>query len=185
LIPEIAIERFEIFANCPDHPECLGFDRDGMLWARGEAGQIYRIDPAGRLNRWLSSASFGADWRGRPTRANCLSAILHGVVRVGRSGFESRGNYYVTDSGGWKQRDGRLPRLRVDGTSEEIGRECGYGNGLALSADERYLFLVEIGTGWIYRIALASGDAEVYAEEVGGWRTGSRRTGTSTYTRAG
>jgi hypothetical protein len=28
---EIAIERFEIFANGLDHPECLAFDREGIL----------------------------------------------------------------------------------------------------------------------------------------------------------
>jgi len=29
--PEIAIDRFEIFANGLDHPECCAFDRDGTL----------------------------------------------------------------------------------------------------------------------------------------------------------
>src|SRR5688500_9082229 len=41
--PLIPIDRFEIFSNGLDHPECLAFDRDGNLWAGGEAGQIYRI----------------------------------------------------------------------------------------------------------------------------------------------
>ena len=27
-----------------DHPECVAFDRDGTMYAGGEAGQIYRID---------------------------------------------------------------------------------------------------------------------------------------------
>src|SRR5579885_3141580 len=48
LTPEIAIERFEIFVNGLDHPECLAFDRQGILWAGGEAGQIYRISPEGK-----------------------------------------------------------------------------------------------------------------------------------------
>src|SRR5437868_7944178 len=43
--PEIPIERFEIYANGLDHPECLAFDRAGFLWAGGEAGQVYRIAP--------------------------------------------------------------------------------------------------------------------------------------------
>ena len=43
--PEIPIDRFEIYANGLDHPECLAFDRDGFLWAGGEAGQVYRISP--------------------------------------------------------------------------------------------------------------------------------------------
>ncbi len=43
---ELGIENFEIYANGLDHPECLAFDREGRLWAGGEAGQVYRI-PAG------------------------------------------------------------------------------------------------------------------------------------------
>ena len=47
--PEIPIDRFEVFASGLDHPECCAFDRDGNLWAGGEAGQIYRIDPTGKV----------------------------------------------------------------------------------------------------------------------------------------
>ena len=46
--PIIPIDRFEIFASGLDHPECCAFDRDGNLWAGGEAGQIYRIDANGK-----------------------------------------------------------------------------------------------------------------------------------------
>ena len=46
--PEIPIDRFEVFASGLDHPECCAFDRDGNLWAGGEAGQIYRIDADGQ-----------------------------------------------------------------------------------------------------------------------------------------
>ncbi|HSU54694.1 MAG TPA: hypothetical protein VLT36_11600, partial [Candidatus Dormibacteraeota bacterium] len=44
MTPEIPREAFEIFATGIDHPECIAFDRQGVLWAGGEAGQIYRID---------------------------------------------------------------------------------------------------------------------------------------------
>ena len=46
---EIPIEDFEGFAEGLDHPEGLAFDREGNLWAGGEAGQIYRMDPRGRV----------------------------------------------------------------------------------------------------------------------------------------
>src|SRR5690349_4550074 len=41
--------RFEVFASGLDHPECVAFDLQGNLWAGGEAGQIYRIDPSGAV----------------------------------------------------------------------------------------------------------------------------------------
>src|SRR4051812_2004933 len=47
--PEIPIERFAVFATGLDHPECIAFDREGHLWAGGEAGQVYRIDAPGAV----------------------------------------------------------------------------------------------------------------------------------------
>ena len=62
--PEIPIERFEIYANGLDHPECLAFDRDGMLWAGGEAGQVYRIAPGGVVEMVAGMGGFcaGVAW---------------------------------------------------------------------------------------------------------------------------
>src|SRR5205809_897222 len=56
--PEIPIERFEVFASGLDHPECVAFDRDGHLWAGGEAGQVYRIDPAGQVRTVATLGGF-------------------------------------------------------------------------------------------------------------------------------
>jgi len=58
MAPEIPIERFEIFANGLDHPECVAFDRDGYLWAGGEAGQVYRIDRAGKVETIATLGGF-------------------------------------------------------------------------------------------------------------------------------
>src|SRR6202022_2093147 len=81
--------------------------------------------------------------------------------------FDSRGNYFVTDSGQWRKRNGRLLRFTPEGRGEQIGGTFGYANGLALSADERHLFMVESDTDRVLRIEVATGKAEVYAEEVG------------------
>ena len=43
------MKRFQSFAEGLDHPEGLAFDADGILWAGGELGQIYRIDSRGRV----------------------------------------------------------------------------------------------------------------------------------------
>src|SRR5689334_3513303 len=116
LTPEIAIDRFEIFASGLDHPECLAFDRAGVLWAGGEAGQIYRITPDGHVETVLTLGGFCAGLAWSPDdRALFVCNPAHGVVRVERSGqwsvfakqmicpnygvFDRDGNYFVTDSG--------------------------------------------------------------------------------------
>ena len=183
IVPEVPIERFEIFANGLDHPECLTFDPDGFLWAGGEAGQVYRVSSEGRVETIANMGGFccGVAWS--PDGDLCVCNPKHGIVRVKRSGewlvlatgmispnyglFDSSGRYYVTDSGNWMKRNGRLLRLGPDGKTEVILEKFGYTNGLALSRDEQLLFMVESDTDRIFAVDLRTGRAEVYAEEVG------------------
>ena len=60
MTPEVPIEAFELFATNVDHPECVAFDRSGNLWAGGEAGQIYRISPEGKVELITSLGGFCA-----------------------------------------------------------------------------------------------------------------------------
>lgn len=182
--PEIPIDRFEIYANGLDHPECLAFDREGVLWAGGEAGQVYRVSADRKVETITTLGGFcaGVAWSPDDTELYVCNPA-HGVVRVKRSGewsvfasglicpnyglFDASGNYWVTDSGNWKKRNGRLLRFAPDGRGEVIGGTYGYANGLALSTGQQHLFMVESDTDRVFRIDLASGTAEVYAEEVG------------------
>jgi gluconolactonase len=187
--PEIAIERFEIYANGLDHPECLAFDRNGWLWAGGEAGQVYRISPSGALETVAEMGGFCAGVAWTPDDADLFVCNpKHGIVRVSRSGqwsvfakaagsreltcpnygvFDRAGNYYVTDSGNWKKHNGCLLKYRADGTGEIVAGPFGYANGLALSADERHLFMVESDTDSVHRIELDTGATSLYAQRVG------------------
>jgi gluconolactonase len=58
--------------------------------------------------------------------------------------FDDRGNLYVTDSGGWGDDDGLIFRIAPGGSTEvwsdAIPR---FPNGCCLSADGRYLFVIE------------------------------------------
>jgi gluconolactonase len=85
--------------------------------------------------------------------------------------FDSRGNYYVTDSGSWKERNGLLLRYTPDGRGEILAGPFSYTNGLALSADEKFLFMIESKTDSIHRFEICAdgslGPAELYASEVG------------------
>lgn len=191
--PEISTDRFEVFASGLDHPECCAFDRDGNLWAGGEAGQIYRIDPVGKVETIANLGGFCCGLAFSPDDTAlfvCVSGI--GVVRVAKSGehhvfasqagdhaivaanyllFDRRGQLYVTDSGNWMNRNGFLLRFDPHGNGEVLCGPHGYANGLALSADERQLFMVESDSDSVLRFEIGSDGriaaSEVYADHVG------------------
>jgi gluconolactonase len=191
--PKIAIDRFEIFASGLDHPECCAFDRDGNLWAGGEAGQLYRIDAAGKVETIANLGGFCCGVALSPDDLEiyvCVSGV--GIVRVSKTGehnvfathagshkivapnyllFDHRGRLYVTDSGNWMKRNGFVLRFTPDGRGEVLAGPFGYANGLALTADERHLFMVESDTDSILRFEIGSNgqlrQPDAYAEDVG------------------
>src|SRR5262249_26982303 len=149
------------------------FDRAGHLWAGGEAGQVYRIDPAGQVQTVATLGGFSGGMAFSPLdHALYVCNPSLGLVRVEGNGrhavfatgiaghrmiypkslvFDRRGCLYVTDSGNWKKRDGRLLRFEPDGRGRVLGGPFGYANGLALTSDERTLFLVESDTDRVFR----------------------------------
>jgi gluconolactonase len=191
--PELAIEQFAIFASGLDHPECLAFDRDGHLWAGGEAGQIYRIDASGQVQTVAALGGFSGGLALSP-----LDQMLYvcnpslGVVRVEPDGghtvfatgagghtmvcpnyplFDRSGRLYLSDSGHWKKHNGWLLRFDPDGSGRVLGGPFGYANGLALTADERALYMAESDTDRVYRFDLTAGGelgrCAVHAESIG------------------
>jgi gluconolactonase len=189
---ELPLEAFEVFARGIDHPECVAFDRQGELWAGGEAGQIYRITAEGTVHQVTTLGGFcgGLAFSPRDELYVCNPAL--GIVWVKPSGefsvfanqagshrlvcpnygvFDSRGNYYVTDSGHWRKKNGYVLRFNPEGRGEAVAGPFGYTNGLALSADERSLFMVESDTNSVLRFEIgpdhALSEAELYAGECG------------------
>ena len=193
LLPEIPIESFEIFARDVDHAECIAFARDGNLWAGGEAGQIYRIAADRRPELVANLGSYSAGLAFSPVEEDLFVCNPNlGVVRLRQDGkfsifashcgahklicpnyglFDSAGNYYVTDSGLWQERNGLLLRYTRDGHGEILAGPFGYPNGLALSADEKTLFMVESKTDSVHRFEIRAGGslapAELYASDCG------------------
>jgi gluconolactonase len=190
--PELPIEAFQIFATNIDHPECIAFDEAGDLWAGGESGQIYRIPPDGKAKLVTTMGGFCAGLAFSPANELFVCNPSLGIVRVKQSGdssvfathadghklvcpnygvFDSSGNYYVTDSGQWKKNNGFLIRYTPDGRGKIIGGPFGYANGLAQSADEKFLFMVESNTDSVFRFEIRAegtvGAAELYAAECG------------------
>ena len=141
--PEIPIERFEVFANGLDHPECVAFDRDGLALGRRRGGAGLSDRPGGQGPRRSprSAASPAASPSRRSTTPLYVCNPTHGVVRVEADGrhtvfatgtaehtmicpnflvFDRRGRLYVTDSGNWKKQNGALLRFDPDGRGEVI-----------------------------------------------------------------
>jgi len=192
MTPEIPIESFEVFAMRIDHPECIAFDRRGDLWAGGEAGQIYRIPPDGNAQLVASMGGFCGGLAFTPVDELFVCNPALGIVKVQSNGnfsifashagshklvcpnyglFDSAGNYYVTDSGQWKKNNGYLLRFTPDGQGTIIAGPFGYTNGLALSPDGRFLYMVESNTDSVFRFEIAAdgsvGAPERYANSCG------------------
>jgi gluconolactonase len=191
--PEIPADQFEIFANGLDHPECCAFDREGTLWAGGEAGQLYRIDRAGNVETVTNLGGFCCGVALSPDDREiyvCVSGV--GVVRASKTGehrvfathagdhaivapnyllFDNGGRLIVTDSGNWMKRNGRLLRFTPDGRGEVLAGPFGYANGLALTAGGRRLFMVESDSDSVLRFEISAsgtfGTPEKHAENVG------------------
>lgn len=173
------LDACSVFVEGLDHPEGVTVDASGVIYAGGEAGQIYRIDPATRgVEQVASTGGFllglCADATGR---LYCCDVGRREVLRVDpREGtvavwskgtperemvnpnwpvFDDAGNLYVTDSGRWKERDGCIMRIAPDSTTTVWSTaSTNFPNGAALSADSAYLYVLESTTPALVRIPI-------------------------------
>jgi gluconolactonase len=182
-----------VFAGGLHHRHCCAFDRPGCIWAGGYGGQIYRIDSTGKLETIANVGGFCAGLAFSPDDRELFVCVANvGIVRVSKTGewslfathaaghkiiaanyplFDRRGRLYVTDSGNWMKRNGFVLRFDPDGSGNVVAGPFGYANGLALSDDQRQLFMVESDTDSILRFNIGSDDRlqahETYAAKVG------------------
>ncbi len=186
------MERFEVFADGLDHPEGLAFDSDGVLWAGGELGQVYRIDQRGRTREMFTVGGFNLGLTFSPKQDLFICNLKkHALIHVTRKGkvlnswtrsgrrkfhtpnfsvFDSEGNLYFSDSGQWMQNDGYVYVLRTNGRVEEFAGPLAFPNGLSLSADEKTLFVVQTTADNVVKIAIrpdgTAGRATVFARQL-------------------
>jgi len=161
-----ALDAFETVATGLDHPEGVAVGPDGLLYAGGEAGQVYRIAADGSLEELASTGGFmyGVTVDGNGTVYACdygnasvmrissagdVSAYSTGTrarpMRVPNfAAFDDAGSLYVTDSGEWGDDDGLIYRISPSGETE-IWTEATprFPNGCCLSAGGDRLLVVE------------------------------------------
>jgi sugar lactone lactonase YvrE len=160
-----------------DHAEGLAFDRQGRLYCGGERGQIYCLsletrdfqqvgstdgfclgmafDHAGQLficdSRHGSVLRFDPQTRRVETFATKAAGIKLRIPNY--PAFDAQGRLYVSDSYEYKDPGPGIFRFEPDGSGILWCEEpLNFANGLALSPDGRYLYVVETFARAISRI---------------------------------
>lgn len=175
--PLVPLEALETLAIGLDHPEGICLTPDGTLYASGEAGQIYRLTD-GRAEQVATTGGWtlglAADGAGRvfacdPVHravirwdpgSGSLDTISTGApdapfTTPNWPAFGPDGVLYVSDSGRWKGRDGRILAIAHDGRTRVWSRgSVDFPNGMAVAPDGRSLWVLESTPGRLIRIPI-------------------------------
>lgn len=175
-----------------DHPECVAVHPDGSVWCGGERGEIFRLDPEGRELRQVATTGgftlgLGFDGAGELLYVCDLkeACVYRLEVRTGRverfaDGIrghrlrspnfpvvDAQGRVYVSDSHGFHDPGPGVFRFDPDGRGELwYGDPIDFANGLALSPDGSFLYVVETFAGRIFRLPIDGSGRAGRREEV-------------------
>lgn len=150
-----------------DHPECVTVDKDGNLFCGGESGQLYSlsdrtsaseiISVRGGLILGICVNGNGTIYACDATSGELYARLKDGGLRTISRGtsdhpmripnfpvLDSTGNIYVSDSGSWPEGGGCIYKIDPDGVTSiwSLGAPH-FTNGMALSADEKFLYVAE------------------------------------------
>jgi len=160
--------RSRVLVDGLDHPEGVAWDPlDEVVYAGGEAGQIYRLGLDGARPEVVAVApdfvlGIAVDGGGRVVA--CVTGRTPSVCVVEGSevrtlltevdgeplefpnypAFAPDGTLYFTDSGAWGAHRGRIVRVSVDGRAQVFSRALDrFPNGCAVTPDGRWLWVAE------------------------------------------
>jgi hypothetical protein len=158
--PLVSLHEMEQVAQGIDHAEGICMAPDGTVYVSGEKGQIYRLEADGTATELTSTGGWtlglAADHEGRIYACDAVRrAILRWrpdeqapivwslgppeapFVLPNWGAFSPDGSYFVSDSGGWKARDGRVVVVREGHASVWTSESLDFPNGLAVTPDGR------------------------------------------------
>jgi len=161
-----------------DHPECVALGTDRLLYAGGEAGQVYRVDPrtgATEIVGFTGGFVLGIALDAHGNVYACDTGV-GGLVRMAPDGevtvisrgtaerpmvtpnypvFDADGALYVSDSGAWPDGGGCIYKFSTDG-QVEVWSEAAphFTNGLAISIGGEWLYVAESTLPGITRIPI-------------------------------
>ena len=169
--------QIEVYSAGLDHPECVAIAPDGKVWAGGEAGQIYVIDPDTRQPDVLCRLQAMAAGLAFDRHGYCyVCSQDNTVVRVSPGGewevfcssvdgrplrapnfpaFGPDGSLYVSGSGDYPGPTGEIYRIDPDGSAEVFhSGPFHYANGLAIDYSAEYLYVAQTATDDVVRVPL-------------------------------
>ena len=162
-----------------DHPEAVCWSpAEQLLYAGGEAGQVYRFPveggeaehlltiPGGNILGMAFDAS-GALYACDPGN-QCVQRITPDGSYEPYGGainypnyptFDSEGRMWVSDSGDWDGANGAVVCIDADGRAEQVADGLNFSNGTAIKDDWLYV-AQSCTTPGIVRMPLAGGEPE-------------------------
>lgn len=164
---KINLNQISTLTDGLDHVEGIAVHPDGHIWAGGEAGQIYRISSGGdKVEEVANTGGFvlgiafhpAADWLAVcDNKQHCVwkYELTNGKLSKFAEGaedhqfnipnfpvFDRKGNLYVSESGAFRQKIGKILKFGADGKHEVWhAGPFNFANGLALSPDEQTLYV--------------------------------------------
>jgi gluconolactonase len=163
-----------------DHPEGIAVHPvDGSIWCGGERGQVFRIEADGSAMEQVASTGgfclglafdagaslFVCDLKHAAVfRVSSASGVVERFadgaggrrLRIPNSAaFDRQGRLYVSDSHAFRSPGPGIFRFDADGRGELwYGEPLNFANGVAISPDERWIYVAETFGSSIARIAI-------------------------------
>lgn len=162
----VELSALRTFAAGLDHPEGICATPDGSIYASGEAGQLYRVAD-GVAHEVLSTDGFllglAADgegfiyacdnarecvWRIDPNAGSAEVFLVGSAAEPLRApnwgAFAPDCRYFLSDSGGWKEGNGKIWVVGAGGEPAVWSRESrDFPNGVAFTPDASELWVLE------------------------------------------